>query len=347
MFRALVDNGLQFLERSLDDLDKHPNFSVINFYTAVELLLKARLMLEHWTLVLAPSKGSKDEPSWEKFKQGNFKSVSLDDIKIRLFNVAQVQISDAIWECFKKLRYHRNKVIHFHAPFKTTEEGRKGQVDIIREQLHGWYYLHDMLTVRWQKEFRHAKKEIEHLDKTIKSRSKPYLEVVYSKIKSEISTLKKSGEMFHACPICKYKSFQLSEVIEGLLYQGKCKVCQYTERMLTLSCRECDTKVDLFGGSFGNCPKCGEIFDDKSTAKNFALYLDDHMGIEVAHCCYCENHYTVGYKDGHWFCASCLEDFDSVWHCECCGEANAGPEKEMSYLQGCTICEGRYGPDDN
>ncbi len=42
MFKALVKNGLAFLERSLDDLDKQPNFSVINFYTAVELLLKKR-----------------------------------------------------------------------------------------------------------------------------------------------------------------------------------------------------------------------------------------------------------------------------------------------------------------
>jgi hypothetical protein len=51
MFDSLVRNALAFLERSVDELKDAPNYAVIDFCTAIELFLKARLLLEHWALV--------------------------------------------------------------------------------------------------------------------------------------------------------------------------------------------------------------------------------------------------------------------------------------------------------
>ena len=53
LFDRLVDNALDFLNRSIADFEKSPKYSVIHFYTAVELFVKARLMAEHWSLVVA------------------------------------------------------------------------------------------------------------------------------------------------------------------------------------------------------------------------------------------------------------------------------------------------------
>lgn len=52
LFDSLVINAIDFLESSIDDLNIRPKNSIVDFYTAIELFLKARLMLEHWTLIL-------------------------------------------------------------------------------------------------------------------------------------------------------------------------------------------------------------------------------------------------------------------------------------------------------
>ena len=41
--QLLVENAIDFLNQAADELANNPKYSVIHFYTAVELLLKARL----------------------------------------------------------------------------------------------------------------------------------------------------------------------------------------------------------------------------------------------------------------------------------------------------------------
>ena len=52
MFDSLVRNAIDFLKKSVDELEKSPKYSVIHFYTAIELFLKARLLAELWTLII-------------------------------------------------------------------------------------------------------------------------------------------------------------------------------------------------------------------------------------------------------------------------------------------------------
>ena len=42
-FDDVVRNAFDFLGRSIDELEKHPKYSVIHFYSAIELFVKARL----------------------------------------------------------------------------------------------------------------------------------------------------------------------------------------------------------------------------------------------------------------------------------------------------------------
>ena len=69
-FSRLVDNALNFLSRSIEDLQQSPKYSVIHFYAAVELFLKARLMKEHWSLVVTKPQ----DADWEKFVAGDFQA---------------------------------------------------------------------------------------------------------------------------------------------------------------------------------------------------------------------------------------------------------------------------------
>ena len=52
-FDSLVRNAMDFLKKSVDELEESPKYSVIYFSTAVELFLKARLLREHWSLIIS------------------------------------------------------------------------------------------------------------------------------------------------------------------------------------------------------------------------------------------------------------------------------------------------------
>ena len=74
-------------------------------------MLKARLMAEHWTLIVA----KRQEPNWAKFVAGDFESVSLDDAASRLDKVLDSGLSRRELEVFRDVTKHRNKTIQlFH-----------------------------------------------------------------------------------------------------------------------------------------------------------------------------------------------------------------------------------------
>jgi hypothetical protein len=77
-FDSLVQNAIEFLKRSLKELEKGPKYSVIDFCTALELFLKARLFKEHWALVVAKIEDAKIQ----SFKSGDFQSVTVDKLRI-------------------------------------------------------------------------------------------------------------------------------------------------------------------------------------------------------------------------------------------------------------------------
>ncbi|WP_370212807.1 hypothetical protein [Roseovarius sp.] len=114
--RDLSESAFDFPERSVDEIVTHPKYSVIHFATAVELILKARLMREHWTLVVERA----SDVTLDDFLTGKAKTVSQADAIKRLKNACGENIpSDAATQ-FGKIAAHRNRMIHF-----LHEAGRK------------------------------------------------------------------------------------------------------------------------------------------------------------------------------------------------------------------------------
>ena len=112
MFQQVVDNAVDFLEHSLAELEEAPKYSVIHFCSAIELFLKAKLMLEHWSLIDEEPKRA----NLSKFRAGIFKSVSIDETIERLENIANVRIQKEGQRSFSHIREHRNKMVHFFHP---------------------------------------------------------------------------------------------------------------------------------------------------------------------------------------------------------------------------------------
>src|SRR5215211_1180617 len=104
LFERLVDNALDFLSRSIDDLERSPKYSVIHFHAAVELFVKARLMSEHLALVVA----KRQDADWEKFVAGDFQFVSLEEAAGKLEKVVRSGLTKPSLQAFQNVGKHRN-----------------------------------------------------------------------------------------------------------------------------------------------------------------------------------------------------------------------------------------------
>ena len=90
MFDSLVRNAIDFLERSVHELEKEPKYSVIDFSAAVELFLKARLFKEHWSLIVSKI----EKVTIQGFQNGDFQSVTIDECLQRLHSVASEALKE-------------------------------------------------------------------------------------------------------------------------------------------------------------------------------------------------------------------------------------------------------------
>ena len=180
LLSSLIENGFDFLERAIQQFKTEPKYSVINFCAAIELLLKARLMHEHWSLVVA----TKDHPNIQNFKSGNFKSINFNDLIPRIESVTGEKTPPEIASCFKLLANHRNKMIHFFHEAHDGEGKEKLLEDIAIEQCSGWFFLRRLLE-KWGDIFGKYNGKIQSINSSMKVHE-IYLDTVYERLKPEI-----------------------------------------------------------------------------------------------------------------------------------------------------------------
>ena len=344
ILERLVKNSLDFLHKAIDELKNYPKFSIIHFHSAVELFLKARLMEEHWTLVISQSQ----KPDWNKFISGDFISISLDGAADRLEKVVRSQLPPAELKSFREIKQHRNKVVHFFHEDHSDEENTKQVTDIIKQQLTAWYFLHRLLTKRWNKVFGKWSLSISEIDQKYRSLHH-YLLVVYDHIKPEIEKRKQAGELFQKCPSCFYES-QHHESEEKIVYHATCLVCELSENALRIKCPSCNHVVTFVNDGFGKCENCETSFEpddlvdeliDHGAADIAATDGDNYL--DLGNCSNCESRQTVvRMEDELYICTCCFLELDSLQQCGWCGEPNTG-NMEDSLWSGCSHCDGRAG----
>lgn len=84
-------------------------YAVLNLACGLELILKARLEKEHWSLIFA----NVNKAAKEKIKQGDFVSVDMETAIDRLKNISEVSLSLKTQNDLKAIRKIRNKIMHF------------------------------------------------------------------------------------------------------------------------------------------------------------------------------------------------------------------------------------------
>jgi hypothetical protein len=347
MVENLVENAIDFMEVSLRELESSPKYSVINFCSAVEIFFKARLMAEHWSLVVAKPESA----TLSKFQEGDFRSVTLDHAITRLEKIAGETFSKHAKATFKALREHRNKLVHFFHPEYVSGPNQQAITQqIVSEQCRAWLHLHKLLTSQWKPHFADFSKQISELDKLIHEH-REFLREKFKSIGTKLKVLMKASEKIVTCSACGFHASHQTEDTPPIK-DSKCLVCGSTDRYLYMPCPDCGKDQVYAGDGDFECADCGKSItvDDiieEVTPEELKNPPDEPCEDLLAYCCDCDHSEPSVVKlSNDWVCLACLGAHDEPDRCSWCNTFTTGDLEGSGYF-GCPHCEGKRGWDSD
>lgn len=336
MFDALVSNGLEFVEASIEELlANRQTFSVAHFATGVELLLKARLFKEHWTLVAADPHGC----AWTGLKDGTVSTTPASDLCDALTRVTGTPLADEK-VTFKGIFDHRNRALHF-----IPSPDRAG---VAAEQCSAWYSLHNLLTHarRWGQHFEPYADRVRAIDARMLE-YRPYLQARFDAQSTRLAGLDKAGRVFE-CPACHFRSAVLPDKAR-MISAFECPVCNAEDYVALVSCGARipleEIPLDCSCGGEHDREELLEALDptpslgpkDSLTYEADRGYCGECLDLEI----------SVAPQAGGYVCVNCGVEFEAaaISRCDWCNETWANYDTEFSYYTGCEWCDG-HSPRD-
>lgn len=338
--QRISESAFDFLKRSVDEIKTHPKYSVIHFATAVELLLKARLMHEHWSLVVERV----SDAELESFLSGKCKSVGPAEAIKRLGKVCGENIPKDAAAQFEKIAAHRNRMIHFFHEAGSDEAEPALVEEVVKEQFLCWFHLERLLK-QWEDQFALFEQQI-FQTQWLMRRNRAYLSVAFDRLKPKIEEANKKGSTFHACSGCGYDAAEVNE-LSDILFEQACRVCGLSEAYAEIDCpAECGNKIRIEAdhGSNRTCSSCGHEISADELGEILSTECIDPVDYMQMNCALCCSLGSVVLHHEIYVCAECLSTSDEVAGCGWCSEMQmGGGDLEYSYLSGCEFCEGQAG----
>ncbi|MBX3488942.1 hypothetical protein [Parvibaculum sp.] len=339
--RLIAESAFDFLLRSLDEIEDHPKYSVIHFATAVELLLKARLMHEHWSLVvLHPS-----DAELSKFLSGKCKTVTQSEAIKRLIGICSEPIASEVVAQFEKLAAHRNRMIHFYHEVSSQKAAPSVQADVAREQCLCWIHLERLLS-SWKPQFEPFSGEVLKAHHKMR-RNRAYLSAVFETLHDKINAAKKQGRKFNECASCGYISAEVSQLTSNF-FEQRCLVCGLTDAYIEVQCPEddCDTTITIPADAEEEhaCGECGYSVSSDDLSELLDTEDADEISYVQKNCAPCMSLGSVIQHHDIYICIECLSWSRDIAGCEWCNELQmGGGDLEFSYHSGCEFCDGHAG----
>ncbi|KSV76007.1 hypothetical protein N185_16295 [Sinorhizobium sp. GW3] len=346
LFDALTKSGFEFLERAIAEFSQTAKFSTIHFAIAIELFLKARLMREHWSLLL----DKPDQADKAAFFRGDAKTVTPEQTMERLRRIATVTIPQQSRDIFAKIAKHRNKMVHFAHAGEIAAEGPDGFEAIAEEQCGGWLALRTLLS-EWP-EFTGYGGRIAQISLKMEGH-RAYLQKAFEAKAAELQAHRDAGGRVILCPSCKFQSVKVDEAT-GAIADAKCIVCRYfhgTE--ITVPCPNDECRVEMqftsYDGPPSHCASCGIALSKRDVRELLdtgeAITKDNYFDHVHINCPHCGGYHSVVSHLSLYVCTECFTTEDEYGICGYCSDGQLGKVPEHSYLTGCEFCDGRAGQD--
>jgi hypothetical protein len=327
VFDSLVNNAIDFFKQSIKEFEYDPKYSIIHFFASIELFFKARLLLEHWSLITDDPRKAK----YQNFLQGDFASVGLEEAMSRLEGICGESFDKQEKEIFKQIKDHRNRLMHFYHP-KYSKRNSNTLYEVAAEQCKGWYYLYKLLTINWKPKFDTHLERLRRLEILMK-KQRSYLNVKFEQLQENINQEQAKGFTFIECPSCSFRAGRLSSEEIGPVIVT-CLVCEDRFERFKLICTECNSHSIIDQSHIcSNCKKEIQLQD--------TLYDLNGIIEKWAFCNKCRYHTlpSIAYINNRWFCLSCFTSYEDreINLCGWCKEYVTGETGDY-YSPGCFMC---------
>lgn len=335
---ALIANGLDFLNKAREELQAgHAKFSVVSFWTAVEILMKVPLVHEHWTLACS---GKRIER--KKYLTGDFQSVTYDEACARLGDVLDKPLNKNIALLFNKVKNHRNRVVHFYH----NELSDGDQQQVLTEQANAWFALNHLMREDWSSLFGSQLRRKLASDETGMLRSNEFYAAAkfrHESVQERIVNAKAAGRRIEACSVCHQLSVIPEQPLHDMpLYEHLCYVCHYSEFYVEVSCPDCQSKVVMLpDGDDFYCSSCGlekGRFEVISLAEKTKHNMSDFV---FAGCSYCKSIEGICEYGDAYLCTVCFTVHHSLETCDNCQQQSSSIPDDSAVF-GCDFCEGHH-----
>jgi hypothetical protein len=228
----LVDNALDHLLRAAEYArqgdGRSLKYSVISLGTSIEILLKARLFQEHWSLIFA----NIDKANSSALATGDFKSADFETVVARLKEICSVHLTKHAFEDLNTLRQLRNKAIHFTLQISVEQmnsllaKGCNFVVEFTKTNLSTRVNWNDPVMTE-------VTENLRHFDHFVKERLK------------HIEPQLKHAARLLECDRCWQPAMILGDGAP------RCAFCGYTVTAFELASDKSEAGIK-------NCPQCGE-----------------------------------------------------------------------------------------
>lgn len=250
---SILENALDFAQSAAEYVKsskpRNLKYAILHLAAGIELLLKARLAGEHWTLIVSRV----SDANRARLSTGDFISVNIETAWARLEEIAGLQFARNVFKDVDELRRLRNKIQHFDMSIDSNQalsllaKGHNFVIDFAKNHMAKDYK-------RFEQQFDAIRGHLNRFEGFVAHR----LET----IKDALEAAKRKVD----CPRCYQETLILDD--DAL----KCAFCDYQSDYEELA-REIGESDEVL-----MCPECGEI------ACTFVVFNNEDAGWKCIAC---------------------------------------------------------------
>ncbi|ARE79450.1 MULTISPECIES: hypothetical protein [Streptomyces] len=241
-----VQNGVDYLDSVADQLrsgqpsPRNLKYAVLHLQAAAEVLLKARLVQEHWSLVFKDPGTAKRE----RFEAGDFDSCTTTGAIGRLRDIAGVAVGDKPAKSLAILAKWRNRLQHYGltAPAPAVEVTAAQVLDFLVAFVHD-----ELLPALPGPEAAEAAADLESVGTKVRG----ITSYMAARLKRLADELKDAADRTVMCPVCD----QWALVLGNPALVMDCRFCHTTWPNAVLALEEY-YEVNLLDANVQDCPEC-------------------------------------------------------------------------------------------